>query len=223
MKQIVIVANLAATFGGNFIQSMKALQASDTILICYILPQGAKDCDWIPELTEVYYTNWSLEFLRKMWKKFNQEQKGNIVHFHFVGEGEYALRCKFIFSLAGKMIWYLHNHIGRGSGQLTWLKDLAKRYIYHDSYKIGVSNSVADSMRFYSPKHVTTVYNAMDFDRLSWIGEDHYIETSSKVIRCMIMGNHYERKGVDIAAKAMQLLNGGGDIQLYYMWYLIIA
>lgn len=209
MKQIVIVANLAATFGGNFIQSMKALQASDTILICYILPQGAKDCDWIPELTEVYYTNWSLEFLRKMWKKFNQEQKGNIVHFHFVGEGEYALRCKFIFSLAGKMIWYLHNHIGRGSGQLTWLKDLAKRYIYHDSYKIGVSNSVADSMRFYSPKHVATyimlwtLIVCRGLAKTIILYRGFYIEDSSEEILCMVMGNHHERKEVDIAAKVV--------------------
>ena len=57
----------------------------------------------------------------------------------------------------------------------------------------------------------------MDFDRLSWIGEDHYIETSSKAIHCMIMGNHYERKGVDIAAKAMQLLNGGGHPAVLYV------
>lgn len=76
---------------------------------------------------------------------------------------------------------------------------------------------MADSMRFYSPDHVTTVYNAMDFNRLSWIGEDHYIDTSSKAIRCMIMGNHYERKGVDIAAKAVQMLNGGGTPTVLYI------
>lgn len=216
MKQVVIVANFAATFGGNFIQSMKALQASDRISVRYILPEDAKGCTWISELTKVYYTDWSFQSLRKVWNELNKEFQVDIVHFHFVGRKD-ALRCKLVFSPVDKMIWHLHNHIGCKKGKLTWLKDLGKRYLYHGSYKIGVSNSVADSMRFYSPDHVTTVYNAMDFNRLSWIGEDHYIDTSSKAIRCMIMGNHYERKGVDIAAKAVQMLNGGGTLTVLYI------
>jgi len=216
LKQVVIVANFAATFGGNFIQSMKALQANEEISVRYILPEAARKCNWIPELTKVYYTDWSFGSLRSVWKEVNQAQVVDIVHFHFVG-GKEALRCKIVFSPADKIVWHLHNHVVRWPGRLVWFKDLAKRYLYHGSYKIGVSNSVADSMRFYSSKHVTTVYNAMDFDRLSWIGEDHYIETSSKAIHCMIMGNHYERKGVDIAAKAMQLLNGGGHPAVLYV------
>lgn len=64
----------------------------------------------------------------------------------------------------------------------------------------------------------------MDFDRLSWIGEDHYIEDSSKGNSLHGYGRKslHERKGVDIAAKAVQLLNEE-NIQLYYMWYLMIA
>jgi hypothetical protein len=47
LKQVVIVANFAATFGGNFIQSMKALQANEEISVRYILPEVARKCNWI--------------------------------------------------------------------------------------------------------------------------------------------------------------------------------
>lgn len=103
MKQVVIVANFAATFGGNFIQSMKALQASDRISVRYILPEDAKGCTWISELTKVYYTDWSFQSLRKVWNELNKEFQVDIVHFHFVGRKD-ALRCKLVFSPVDKMI-----------------------------------------------------------------------------------------------------------------------
>lgn len=55
-----------------------------------------------------------------------------------------------------------------------------------------------------------TVYNAMDFTRLDVTGEESCISKESGVIRCMIMGNHFERKGVDMAAKAVKMLTMGG-------------
>jgi glycosyltransferase involved in cell wall biosynthesis len=217
MKNVVLVLDLAATFGGNIIQSMKALQASDEILARYVLPEVARGRDWIPELTEVHYTDWSLSSLHKVWRELNQAQPVDIVHFHFVG-GKNALRCKLAFSPREKMIWHLHNHVGHKAGKLAWLKDLAKRYLYHDAYEIGVSKSVSDSVCDYSSdRNITTVYNAMDFSRLEEIGEEHVIDTESKAIRCMIMGNHYDRKGVDIAAKAVQMLNRGGHPAVLYV------
>lgn len=76
--------------------------------------------------------------------------------------------------------------------------------------KIGVSDSVSDSVKRISPKNVRTVYNAMDFARLDVTGEESCISEKTGVIRCMIMGNHFERKGVDMAAKAVQMLTMGG-------------
>ena len=57
---------------------------------------------------------------------------------------------------------------------------------------------------------IRPIYNALDFNRLAEVGEDRYIDDAPGTIRCMIMGNHYERKGVDLAAKAIQMLNRGG-------------
>ena len=216
MKQVVIVANLAATFGGNFIQSMKALQSADGISVRYIFPDAARSCEWIPELTKVHYTDWSMSSLRKIWDELKQEDRVDIVHFHFVG-GIAGIRCKWVFRHVQRTVWHLHNHVNFTQGIFGYAKNGLKKWLYHDSYKIGVSQSVSDSMKAISNSHIFTVYNAMDLNRLSWIGEDHYIDTSSKAIRCMIMGNHYERKGVDIAAKAVQMLNGGGTPTVLYI------
>lgn len=209
MKQVVIVANFAPAFGGNFIQSLKALQSAKGISIRYVLPQAARSCEWISELTKVYYTDWSIHSLSSVWKDLNQEAMVDIVHFHFIG-GMSAVRCKLAFRHAKRRIWHLHNHVGVSQGKFSTIKNIIKKWIYCGSYKIGVSYSVSNSMKAYSPTHIFTVYNAMDFERLSWIGEDTYIDAASGILRCMIMGNHYERKGVDMAAKAVQMLNRGG-------------
>lgn len=58
-------------------------------------------------------------------------------------------------------------------------------------------------MRKFSSSHLFTIYDALNFNRLAEVDEDRYIDDVPGTIRCMIMGNHYERKGVDFAAKAI--------------------
>ena len=68
MKRILIVAQFAPTFGGNFIESMKSsmksLQEAEEISVRYLLPEQAKSCEWISDLTEVHYTDWSFPVIR---------------------------------------------------------------------------------------------------------------------------------------------------------------
>lgn len=96
-----------------------------------------------------------------------------------------------------------------------WLKDGLKKWLYHGTYKIGVTYSVTESMKKFSSSHLFTIYNALDFNRLAEVGEDRYIDDAPETIRCMIMGNHFERKGNDIAAKAIQKIISGGPAKLY--------
>lgn len=213
---VLIVAQFASTFGGNFIESMKSLQGAEGISVRYLLLEGARTCDWISELTEVHYTDWSFSLLRNIWRKLNQDVPVNIIHLHFIG-GVPAIRCRLVFQCPESMVWHLHNHVGLSNGHLSWLKDWVKKCLYHGTYKVGVSRSVAESMKKVSDSHLFTVYNAVKFDRLTKVGVDHYIDAAAGTIRCMIMGNHYERKGVDLAAKAIQMLNRGGHSAILYI------
>lgn len=208
MKEILVVANLASSFGGNWLQSMKALEKNKDIHVRYLFPEAAAKQYWIKEINSSYFTDWSLESLKKIWKKINSDEPVDIVHFHFV-KGRTGLRCRMAFTGHCHFVWHLHNHEFT-KGKLYPLKILAKKWMYRDSFKIGVSDSVSDSVKKISPKNVQTVYNAMDFTRLDTVGEESCISKEPGVIRCMIMGNHFERKGVDMAAKAVQMLTMGG-------------
>lgn len=208
MKQILIVANLASSFGGNWLQSMKALEKNKDIHLRYLFPEAAAKQYWIKEINRSYFTDWSLSSLKEVWKKINKDAPVDIVHFHFVG-GKNGLLCRMAFTGSCRFLWHVHNHdISRG--RLAPVKDILKKWMYRDSFKIGVSDSVSDSVKRISLKNVRTVYNAMDFARLDVTGEESCISEKTGVIRCMIMGNHSERKGVDMAAKAVQMLTMGG-------------
>lgn len=208
MKQILIVANLASSFGGNWLQSMKALEKNKDIHLRYLFPEAAAKQYWIKEINRSYFTDWSLSSLKEVWKKINKDAPVDIVHFHFVG-GKNGPLCRMAFTGSCRFLWHVHNHdISRG--RLAPVKDILKKWMYRDSFKIGVSDSVSDSVKRISPKNVRTVYNAMDFARLDVTGEESCISEKTGVIRCMIMGNHFERKGVDMAAKAVQMLTMGG-------------
>lgn len=210
MKQILIVANYAPSFGGNWLQSMKALEKNKDIHVRYLFPEAAAKQYWIKEINRSYFTDWSLSSLKEVWKKINKDAPVDIVHFHFVG-GKNGLLCRMAFTGSCRFLWHVHNHdISRG--RLAPVKDILKKWMYRDSFKIGVSDSVSDSVRVLSPRNVQTLYNAIDFERLSDVGEEHFIDKAPGVIRCMIMGNHFERKGNDIAAKAIRKIISGGGV-----------
>lgn len=208
MKKILIVANTSSSFGGNWLQSMKALEKNKGIHVRYLFPEAAAKQYWIKEINRSYFTDWSLSSLKEVWKKINSDAPVDIVHFHFVG-GKNGLLCRMAFTGRCRFLWHVHNH-DISSGKLAPFKDILKKWMYRDSLKIGVSDSVSDSVRALSPRNVQTVYNAMDFTRLDVTGEESCISKESGVIRCMIMGNHFERKGVDMAAKAVQILTMRG-------------
>lgn len=210
MKNVLIVADYAASFSGNFMQSMEALQSSGKVSIRYLFPQAAYRYEWSHCLEgRAYYTDWSKRSLQKVWREINKEKTVDIVHFHFIGSWK-GFRCRMILNGHCHYVWHLHNHESTKKGKLYPLKILAKKWMYRNSFKIGVSDSVSDSVKKISPKNVQTVYNAMDFTRLDTVGEESCISKEPGVIRCMIMGNHFERKGVDMAAKAVQMLTMGG-------------
>lgn len=209
MKEILIVANLASSFGGNWIESMKALEKAKGVHIRYLFPMAAEKQYWIKEIGHSYFTDWSEKSLKNVWKEINNDKPVNIVHFHFI-DGLTGIRCRNAFSGKCHFVWHLHNHIS-SRGKMALVKDILKKWMYRNSFKIGVSDSVSDSVKRISPKNVRTVYNAMDFARLDVTGEESCISKKAGVIRCMIMGNHFERKGVDMAAKAVQMLTMGGE------------
>ena len=180
------------------------------------MPEEAKDRDWISRLSVVHYTDWTYGSLRKVWKQINAANNIDVVHFHFIS-GWNALYCRMAFRGNAKRIWHLHMHIVPPAGKLAVLKTAFNHIIYSNSYKIGVSKSVADEIKIYSDSNVCVINNALDFKRLMQYEEESYIrEKAADRINCMIMGNDCDRKGVDIAVESVyRLWKQGYDIMLY--------
>lgn len=183
--------------------------------VTYVLPEEAKGREWLARLGDVRFTDWSIGSLRHIWQEVAREEPISIVHLHFIGVRD-GVKCRLAFGKA-RYIFHTHNHVVLKSSNPVkkMLKYIMARYMYRDAYKIGVSQSVSDSVAALSPGRVYTIYNALNLDRLREVGEEHVIQSDDHV-RCMIMGNHYERKGVDIAARAIaDLRRQGQDIVLY--------
>lgn len=215
-KQILILANFAATFGGNFIQSMKAIERRIHGGVTFVFPEAARGLDWTGELRRVLYTDWSVASLRQAFQTADAERPVALAHLHFVGN-RVALATRLAWHGRVPVLFHLHNHVGASQGILAPLKRLVVAWAYRGTWKLGVSNGVTESMRSLSPEHAATLYNGLDFSRLEVVGETSAMEAPAGTIRCLTMGNHFERKGVDLSARAVKRLRESGHPALLFV------
>lgn len=103
-------------------------------------------------------------------------------------------------------VYHVHNHFESPKGIKGIIKSLMLHPVFDRSIKIGVSNSVSESIKRLSNKNVYTVINSINFARLNEINEQDSIMRLENTVNLMIFGNHYIRKGIDIAAKAVRQL-----------------
>lgn len=99
---------------------------------------------------------------------------------------------------------HLHNHLFVGADLKTPLRKLLLSYIYKDSVCVGVSNGVTKSAAPFA-KQTYTLINGVHFSRLKEINQQKLI--SPNILNIIMMGNHFERKGVDIASRAVARLS----------------
>lgn len=108
------------------------------------------------------------------------------------------------------LIRHFHNHSDYNEHPL---KKIYGNIFYCDATMIGCSESVSNSIKRDFPKvDIRCVNNAINFKRL-----DNYDEVKlSQDISVMMYGADFERKGVDIAFKAINnLVNKGYQINFY--------
>ena len=218
---VMVVANFSATFGGNIIESFVALQnkivrEGGAVVFCF--PHGVKQLEWASRLHTIYEAN--LRSYMEMRQVFYWGKKLydiQLVHYHFVG-GFTGAVCRLAQPHSWATVWHLHNHVDcSNTGWRATLRGFVHHLIYPHSYKIGVSKSVSDSVKRYSSENVCTIYNSISFNRLEQCNAADSFERKDGRVNCLIMGNHYERKGVDIAARAIKLLRKSGVDAILYV------
>lgn len=218
MHNIFIIANYAPKFGGNFAESLVALQ--DEISrrggeAYFAFPKAASGQWWTCRFKHVDYFEMTKKAMYSLFERVINDYRCDIVHAHFFGRrgGVYIVKG---IQRRIPIIWHFHNHVSSRKGFGRMLDKAIYRYIYGSGSAIGVSKSVSNSVKSATSLNCITIYNGLQTDRLDQHGEQTAIPVESNCISCLIMANHYQRKGVDLAAEAIQELNDRGLSSVLY-------
>ncbi|MBW8037410.1 glycosyltransferase [Lactobacillus helveticus] len=210
IKRVIFICNYAANYGGNFLASLKNLAVylkKKKINVKYIFPMGATTKEWNIELNQdqVHYMNMDKRSLRNYLKK--ELVKGDIVHTHFLSHRQ-LLGIKEAVNSKKEVKVICQEHMDlepRHNKIFELLKRISFRIIFKKFTFIGVSSSVYQRLKaIYGSKNTYLVENAISYKRLDKKNINLFKDKKKHLI---IMGTDYERKGVDIAIKAIQKEN----------------
>lgn len=213
--KVLQVCAYAAPYEGNFINSLKALQAEllkKSVETVYAFPETAKEIQWCKELAEtnrVYFLPLAKASIRPATRLalkeiYKQNPDIEIVHSHFE---LYDMPVVLTAPKSVKVFWHLHDAIQMYS-------DLKSRLIHKIQYGFLNKNvmllSVSQKHKDYvlslgfPQERAYFVPNALQLDRILRVNTD----VSERKYDFLIFGWEFERKGVDLCIEAFKILNG---------------
>lgn len=207
IKRVIFICNYAANYGGNFLASLKNLATylkKKKIDVKYVFPMDAATKKWNIKLNkdQVHYMNMDRRNLKSYLK--NELVKGDVVHTHFLSHKQ-LLGIKEAVASKKRVIVICQEHMDldpRHHKIFEILKGIFFRVTFKKFTFIGVSPSVYQRLRsIYGSQNTYLVENAISFKRLDKKSVNLFNDKKRHLI---IMGTDYERKGVDIAIKAVQ-------------------
>lgn len=218
IKNVYFICDFAADYSGNFMASLIMFEKylkKQSIKCCYLFPSAAKNKQWANDLEKesvVEYCDFSNKELSK--KLCVYLENNSIIYTHFVDANQ-VLEIKRAAKKYSniKFIFHLRSRYGNDSE----IKKMLKRFIYRNIYFIGVSNAVYDDLcSVFDKNNCFCVPNAIYTDRLNNITAK---KSSEK--QALILGSHFERKGVDLAIKALAKVNESTKIKLVVVSHFI--
>ena len=208
--KVLQVSAYAAPYEGNFILSLKRLEAKlkekglETI---YAFPETAKEKDWCKQLektNKVYYLPLKRARLRpktyRLLKKIYKENTDlKIIHCHFE---LYDIPVILTAKKHMQVFWHLHDAI-------DVFTDFHNRFMYKLQYKflhkkakvLAVSNKLKEYVKKlgFPSKQAFYVPNGLNLDRINQVDS-----TIEKDYDYLMFGWLYHVKGVDLLAQAMK-------------------
>ena len=218
-----MVANYAAFYSGNFIASLNALEAmlaEHGVGVSYVFPKNAPFANWgedgrYLEYHDVRTADFAPTVLAAELKKLVQSDilaAHTIIHMHFldwkaIGAITRALRGEGCILIAQE---HMRMDFGREQAKRTlvrrakdWLKQRLYRYATSDCRMLGVSDAVYQDLCRIRGEYAQTylVRNAISTQRLDGAWDNALSLDPMRDV--VIFGTHFERKGVDIALRAV--------------------
>lgn len=206
-KNVLIVTDYVAPYEGNFIMSLKKLEESikkDGNSFYYIFSNKARNVAWIQNLNNVSFFSEEKNILKnkKILNKFIKNKKIDVVYSHFcLPKTQLSIKLAIMHNKKVKLVQHFHNHYELPH---NFIKKIVFKFIFEGDLNIGCSEDVARSIPYLKDK-VTYVTNAIEFSRLDIYDKIELAKKGNFVI--LMFGYTYERKGVDLAIKAISKLN----------------
>ena len=216
-KNVLHIANFQASYKGNFVASLEKLSerlSEKGIISIYMFPaQGMTGVasEWINQLKDdgrnVYGFTDSIVHDTRLIRKLIKKHDIRIIHTHFISMQQYLSVLLATMISKTKVVMHFHNH----SVQAYGLKNMLRKVLYRKCMMVGCSNSVYNNLcRDYPMNMKAVVNNGIQFDRLDntiTVQRSEYALQTDTVV-CLIFGFDFYRKGVDLALKALNDLNG---------------
>lgn len=219
-KTILHIMNYAASYRGNFMDSLSSLDeriSEDGLKNIYLFTKDAEaegPMSWINEMKKqgeaVYFLSENRSKDAKLIRNLCKEKNVTAIHTHFITMQQYLAVYQASFGKKIPMIMHMHNHSKEAKNPI---KNSLRRFLYGKCTMIACSESVYHSLeRDYPKNEKYAVDNGVNFSRLDkyekLTGATYGIENSEGVF--LIFGFDFFRKGVDLAVKALQNLNKKG-------------
>lgn len=223
-KNILYICDYAANYTGSFIAAMAQLarQAGEDNQIYFLFPEAAREKRWLTLLpvdrSHIFYSDFSVKNLAAACKALSKQlgPANTVVHTHFVGD----LRLLAVRTAFSRIICHYHMMVPKGTTLSKKLKQLVRKIIYRGLILVGVSEAVtADCRAYFWKVRCECVPNAIDFEMLETCSPEP-LELPRKhdgEFRILIHGSDFVCKGVDVAIRAMELLEAEypGQFRLY--------
>lgn len=205
---VLVVADYAAPYKGSFMSSMLTLrevrEARGGGYTYFCLPLEAKKKDWIGEFGKVVYFRRNVFSFREVFaiSDFVRKKKIGVIYTHFC-QKKMMLTLKLVKMLNPKVkiVEHLRNHFNTAKNPI---RRTLQHMVYSADLYIGCSKSVAEKLPFKKSK-CRFATNAIYLPRLDEYEKVKLVGKSDFVV--LMFGRPYERKGVDLAIKAIQKLD----------------
>lgn len=221
MKNALFFASYGAPYEGNFICSLRNLEANLAVYgfsVIYLFPERAQNRDWPAQLknenNEIVFLPDSKIKAVQIIGTLLKNKDIRFVHTHFVGTYQMsALKLAKLF--AGnkgkklKIICHFHNpYLSENS-----LKGFLTRCIFSGNYILTCGAKVRDSaLAAGFHNDVQYIDNCIDFERFTSFEPFPFDPDKFQIL---MFGHDYRRKGVDLAIDACRrLIESGKHLQL---------
>ncbi|WP_278853216.1 glycosyltransferase family 4 protein [Gordonibacter pamelaeae] len=222
--KVLFVVNLASEYGGNIMACIKGVSRrlkQSGAEVYYLFPYEASGRAWLSDLDQesVSFADFGrFSLFNELIIQRKKLGRKTIVHAHFL----ITIQIATIRLLFPKVVNHFHMTASTLPASVSW-KEVFRRIVYRSVTTVAVSPAVASDLRerfSLNSGQCVCILNAVDFsasrmkNRIGCSRVAAMRGAARGIFLVGMFGTHYECKGVDIAALALNELGGSYKLEV---------